>query len=44
MFKSSDKNTTYLTDPRRGSMTVLSPGIENQAYSFGTDQQNKDLE
>lgn len=34
----------YLSDPRRGSMTVLSPGIENQGYSIGTEKQNKDTE
>jgi len=25
-------------------MIVLSPGIENQGYSFGAEKQNKELE
>jgi len=25
-------------------MIVLSPGVENQGYSFGSEKQNKDLE
>ncbi|VVC40143.1 Tensin/EPS8 phosphotyrosine-binding domain,Rab-GTPase-TBC domain,Domain of unknown function DUF3350,PH [Cinara cedri] len=42
-INSSDQNTTYLSDQRRGSMIILSPGIENQGYSsFGTEKQNKD--
>lgn len=43
-INSLDQNTTYLSDPRRGSMTVLSPGIENQGYSFGAEKQFKELE
>eukprot|EP00102_Acyrthosiphon_pisum_P011589 XP_008180366.1 PREDICTED: TBC1 domain family member 1 isoform X2 [Acyrthosiphon pisum] len=43
-INSSDQNTTYLSDPRRGSMIVLSPGIENQGSSFGVEKQTKELE
>jgi len=43
-INSLDQNTTYLSDTRRGSMTVLSPGIENQGYTFGAEKQFKELE